>query len=248
MQIFSDAVHNSHLDSCRNWSAQFFTTPKMQGSKCRKSWFVALSEKFKQVLHCLVTVSKQLLYSCSKLDEAWRPRKHVHWLGFNSVNTFTYNRLKTRSEGTKSDLTCCYCHPEHAASSQHCCQFIFLSGMGYILQQQLWASSWNGMVVWAADEGRAWRPAVWTWSRSGTMQPEYWGGGWVLYSAPWLRPSHQADGSRSGLITFFIPHISRRIFFFLLWLEVCRDSDDLHVLQWLGQNSRCNVAVLALFF
>lgn len=169
--------------------------------------------------------------------------KHDHWLGFISVNTFTWNRLKT-SECTKSDLTCCYCHPEHAASSQHCCHFIFLSDMGNILQQQLWASSWNGNVVWGADEGRACSvhvvpergDAVWilrrrlsdVFSALALSQPSDWG------NPP--HPPTPLDWSHF--------HISRPISF--LCLEVCRDSDDVHVLQRLGQNSRFNVAVLFL--
>lgn len=145
-------------------------------------------------------------------------------------------RWKTRKGRLKiwSDI-CCYCHPEHAASFQHRCQFIFLSDMGYILQQ-LGAPSWYQIAERAAVESRAWRPAVWTWSWSATTQPEYWGGGRVFYSAPWLHPTHQADGGPSnGLITrFLFSPLTEAVsfwsfFFFPPHLEVCQDADGLHV-------------------
>lgn len=58
----------------------------------------------------------------------------------------------------------------------------------------------------------------------------------MFYSAPWLHPTHQADGGPSnGLITrFLFSPLTEAVsfwsfFFFPPHLEVCQDADGLHV-------------------
>lgn len=70
----------------------------------------------------------------NQLDDASVTRKYNRWFGFIRVNTFTQNK-KCRHK-IEPD-TCCYCHPEYAASplTLHSSLYIFLSDMGSSPQQ-----------------------------------------------------------------------------------------------------------------